>query len=366
MTIEVTQLFVARTASRLYQLGLEVAQALGLPVTSWRTGDPTRSLYKFLATALATAEQSQAEYNKAGFLSTAEGDWKTVVADEVYGVDRPGASYATPTVTVTNTGGGFYEIAANDLTFKASDSGKTYHNTNAVTIASGPSATLYVFELEADEAGTGSNCLADDIDEMVTTRDGVVIASSTAATASDELDDDALQTQCDATLGALSPNGPPDAYEYVVRNSELTGTAEITRAKSSHDAIDGTVTVYIAGPNGAVSGDAVTAAQNAVERWATPLCSTPTVVTVPAETIDVTATLLGDLPADFEDLVEGALETLFSKVDLGGLVAVSAIEAAIHGALPALKSVNVTLPPADVSLDAGQAPDLGALDLTEV
>ena len=55
-TIPVTSLFIVKTAAEIFALGREVAQALGLPVTSWRTGDPTRSLYKYLAEVLAILE----------------------------------------------------------------------------------------------------------------------------------------------------------------------------------------------------------------------------------------------------------------------------------------------------------------------
>ena len=46
----------------------------------------------------------------------------------------------------------------------------------------------------------------------------------------------------------------------------------------------GTVTVYVDGASGAVSGAAVTACQDAVETWSTPLCITPTVESTSAAT----------------------------------------------------------------------------------
>jgi hypothetical protein len=55
-----TALLVVNTAATLYDRGLAIARVLGLPVTSWRTGDPTRSLYKYLATVLASQEEQNA------------------------------------------------------------------------------------------------------------------------------------------------------------------------------------------------------------------------------------------------------------------------------------------------------------------
>ena len=145
----VTTLFTVETAAKIFSTGLELASALGLPVTSWRAGDPTRSYYKFVAQKLAALDGVSGEYIKAGFLSTATKKWLTVLAFEVYNVTRGEATYANPTVTVTNTGGGHYEVEAGDLTFKNSITGKTYHNTSGGTLSSG---TTLTFDLVADEA----------------------------------------------------------------------------------------------------------------------------------------------------------------------------------------------------------------------
>ena len=45
-------LIVAETKAEIYARGLAMATALGLPVTSWAPGDPTRSLYFYLAETL--------------------------------------------------------------------------------------------------------------------------------------------------------------------------------------------------------------------------------------------------------------------------------------------------------------------------
>lgn len=371
MTIEITQLFSVQTASQIFKLGLEVAQALGLPVTSWRTGDPTRSLYKYLATVLANLETQNSEYIRAGFLSTAEGDWLTVLASEVYGVDRVEATYATPTITVHNTGGGFYPIEPNDLTFKDSASGKTYHNTSkpivsGIEVDAIASGQVAVFALEADEAGSASNVSANDVDTLVTTKDGVEVVSSTAAVASDDQPDSDLKIQCRATLGALSPNGPADAYEYVCKNPALTGTDEITRAKSSGDRTNGHVLVYVAGSAGAVSGAAVILAQAAVEEWATPLCVTPTVSAAAGVFVDVTATISGtDIPADFLDRITAALDKLFATYNMGQTVARSAIIAAIHNAISQIGSVTLTVPAADITMAGNNFPVTGTVGVTE-
>lgn len=368
MTISLSSLISAATASQILSTGLQVAQALGLSVTTWRDDDPTRVTFHFLSEFLATKEGLAVEFVRSGFLSLARGQWLTLIAEDYYGVTRTEATFATSTVSLQNTGGGFYILDPGDITVENSTTGATYHNTTSITIGAGGSGTV---DVVADEAGSSGSAAADEIDTLVTTYTGVTVTASTAAVGTDEQSDSSLRTQCLATLGALSPNGPADAYEYVCRDSELTGTTEITRAKSSGETTDGTVTVYVAGASGAVSGGAVTAAQDAVEQWATPLCITPTVASAVAVPIAITATVSGgSVPEDVEDQVESAVTAMLADIDIDGLVAVSAIYTVIHGVLVdngvTSPTVTLTAPAADTDLDADEVPTIGAVSVTEV
>lgn len=369
MTLSLSALFSVETAASILERGLEIARVLRLPVTSWRAGDPTRSLYKFLAETQAAKEELASQFIKSGFLSTAEGDWKKLHAVEVYGITPTEATCATPDVTLLNTGGGLYVIEPGDITVKASTIEKTFHNTTGGTLASGPGTTL-TLTFEADEAGSDSSVSADEIDELVTTLLGVEIQSSTAALASDEQSDESIEEQCNASLGALSPNGPEDAYEYVVRNSELTGVTDITRARAEHDDDDGDVIVYVASATGPVAGASVTAAQDAVEQWATPLTITPTVTNAVATTINVSGTVeADDLPVDFEDLCEAAITALFAAVPIGGTVALSAIISKLQRTLEDAGAGNVSItlatPASNTALAANAVPVLGTFTLAE-
>jgi len=369
MTISINTLFTVETADRILSTGLELAAALGLTPTSWRTGDPTKALFKFVAEVLAARDTVSARYIKAGFLSTATGDWKTVVAAEVYNVTRQEATYATSTITVNNTGGGLYPLEPGELTVRSSTSDKTYHNTASVTI--NPSETGVEIEVAADEAGSGSSAGTDEIDELVTSLLGVAIVSSTVAIGVDEQDDDSLEEQCLDSLGALSPNGPPDAYEYVVTNSELTGVTEITRAATVADSDTGEVTVFVAGAAGAVSGASVTAAQTAVGLWAEPLTIEATVSNSTEVAQAITMTVSGDdIQATYAADIEALLAILFSSVAISGLLSRSAIISLaqvylIEGGASRI-SVALTVPASNVSLDDGEVVTLGAVSVTEV
>ncbi len=363
MTISVAALFVARTAAEILSLGLEIAAAVGLPVTSWRTGDPTRSLYVYIAEVLATVEGVAAEHVKASFLSSATGDWLKVLALETFGVEAVEATYAAGALSVTlhNGGGGFYEIESGDLTFKNSATGATYHCTSGGTLSAG--ATV-AFDIVADVPGSEGTSAANEIDELVTTLLGVTVVSSLAVIGLDEQSEDSIKAQCLASLGALSPSGPADAYEYVARNSDLTGVTDITRAKSTDNSTTGVVTVYVAGPTGPVAAASVTAALAAIFIWAKPLCITPTVVNATPATIDVDVTIAGDdIPTDYASTIESALGAYFSTIDIGGIVSESEIIYAVRSVIPQAYQIAVTSPASDLALSAGVVAVLGDVDV---
>jgi phage-related baseplate assembly protein len=373
-TVSISTLFAVASAQAIFDFGLGVARTLGLPVTSWRTGDPTRSLYKYLAEALAALEGVNAESIKAGFLSVAEEDWLTVLAYEVYNVERQEATYATPTIVLENTLGALYEVEnVGQITVKCSATGKTYHNTTLGTLAPGPGTSLSL-EFEADEAGSDSSVQPDEVDEIVTTMLGVEIASSSLAIARDRQEDPELREQCRATTGALSPNGPADAYEFVARNPDLTGVGDVTRAKAVAESDDGSVIVYIAGVDGPVDPASVDAVYEAIIVWATPLCITPTVENASALEVPITATIAGlNLPgvADFDDIGTTALERLFADTDqvaIGENLSRSAIIAALQEAYEdaGARRVSVTLsvPAADVEPAENELCVMGTVSLS--
>ena len=377
MTISVYTLFSTDTAASILATGLAVAEVAGLPVSTWRVGDPTRTLFRFVAEVLGARETLQEAFIKSGFLSTAEGSWLSLVAAEVYGVTREAATYASPTVTLDNSGGGgLYAREAGEITFKSSTSGKTYSSTEAVTISPGAVVTV---DVQADEAGSDSAAGTDEIDEIVTTLLGVSLTASTAATAQDAQEDESLREQCRATLGALSPNGPSDAYDYVARNSDLTGSTEVTRSTTVSDSSTGTVQQYVAGSSGAVSGAAVTAVASAVATWAKPLCITHSVASASNVVVDVVASVSGvNVPSTIEDDSETAIATLLRSCRIAGedddvVLTTSAVQATIHALLVAADSdnategvVTLTSPAADVELDGGEVATLGSVTVTEV
>lgn len=369
-TFSVTALLTVTGAAKFLKRGLELAGLAKLPVTSWRTGDPTLSDYTFIADVLGnTIEPIVIDNAKSAFLSTAEGDWKKLNAQENFGVDVPEATYAQPTITLKNNGVNYYPFASGDLTVRASAINKTYRNAgegyDPVTLAPAqldPGATVK-FDLIADEAGSGSSVGTDEVDRIVTVSDtDVVILGSESGAATDAPDDPAIELLCEDSLGPLSPNGPAEAYAFIARTAKFTGTTEITRSAASLESDFGDVTIAVASPSGPVTPSSVALAQTAVEKWANPICAIPQVVSSAARAINVTAVFGGDLPSNFAAKAAGAVARYFKSVQIGGLVARSKLDQVLHEAVPEATTIALSSPATDVqllSLPTPQVPVLG-------
>lgn len=378
--ISLASLLVQETKAQIYTRGLAVATALGLRVSSWAPGDPTRSLYHFVSEVLSLLEVNVAGYTASGFLDYAKGDWLTVLAAQLYRVERIEATYAGTTVTLTNTGGGYYEFEAGDVTFQHSTSGKTYTNTSGGILqpwsGTPPYPTLDL-DVSADEVGAESSASAAEITTLVTTLLGVTCSNATAAVGLDAEEDAALRDRCRAKLGMLSPNGPADVYNYVVRTPSLTGSTEITRSRTSSDSPTGDVTIWVAGASGAVSGAAVTAAQDAVAQYAAPLCITPTVTNAAALVVNIVYTVwlydsVGETASAIETKIYGDLATAFRTRPIGGDVIGgtgklyrSFLEATIKASYPDhVFRVSVSTPAGDTTLTSSEVATLGTVTAT--
>src|SRR5262249_16618862 len=126
-------------------------------------------------------------------------------------------SFATGSITASNSTGFSYSGGAGDLVVLDSVTQKTYRNTAPFSI--GSMATGVVIPIQAVELGTGSNAAAGDIDTLVTVLAGVTITNPAALVGADPEDDVALALRCKEKTGTLSPNGPRDAYAYFARSA---------------------------------------------------------------------------------------------------------------------------------------------------
>lgn len=388
MATSLAALLVRNTKAQLYAKALEVATAVGLPVTSWAAGDPTRSDYHYLSEILEVLEGIAVEYIAAGFLdfaveraiATGDSTWLKILAKQLYGVDVTEATFAQTACTLTNGGGALYVIEPGDLTAKSTDD-KTYHNITGGMLASGPGSTLSL-TFEADEPGSDSNAGANEINELVTKLLEVTITNPTAATAVDEEAPPDVAVRCRAKLGALSPNGPRDAYNYVATTPALSGTTNVTRSRSVGDSDTGDVYQYLAGPSGAVTSDDVDAVEAAVLEHAVPLTITPNVRNSTNVVISPTYQLwlyssIGLETDEIEEAVADALAAMFRRRPIGGDVIAPATGRIYHSMIESTIRnvykdhafrVALTVPAGDTDLDLdttiGEVAVLGAITAT--
>ena len=363
---------------------LSLAQSLGLETTAWKALDPTRTLFYMVADLGASFSSTAVDIAASGFLAYAEGGWLTLHALNTYGVIRTPATFATGEVTLTNASASVYVIAVGDVIVQNSTSEKTYRNSSGGNLNPGSTLTL---DFIATEAGSGSTSSATDIDTMVTNYLGVTCSNAAALIGADEESDAELRLACERARGALSPNGPQEAYEYIATHTlRADGITRVDITRVLVTSSSGAVTVTLAAENGAPIGADVTLCNTAIQNLVVPLGVTCTVQAATNNTIAVTYTAY--IPSDWEgedsdleDAIETALEEHFKLLPIAGqkksgggskYAWTDDIKAIINhvnmGSEDApdrpVFTTDLTLPAADVAIAATEVPKLGAVTAT--
>lgn len=352
----------------------ESLAAKGVNTTGWKPGAVVRTIITGTSIVLSAFSELQAAIARGGFLELAEGNWLTLVARHVYGVERIKGTFASGEVTLTNRGGGVYAGDPGDLVFSCSSgraAGKTYRNTTPYSL---PAFGTITIPIQAVEIGSGSTALPYEIDRLETVLLGVEVANEASVVGRDAETDAALRTRCKDKLGPLSPMGPRDAYASIARSAvDEDGEAiGVTRVRTVADGIGG-LTVYVATPSGGVTDPAAIAAIQAdTDRLAEPNAVTATVVSASPVLVAVAYELwvrstIGLTRDQIEVRVSDALTELCANTPIGGdIIAgtvsgrlyLSAIKGAIADAIGRdyLVRLEVTSPVSDITLAAHEAP----------
>lgn len=374
-TLAIDDLLTAATPAEVLATLYELLEDLDLPTTTWESGDPLRTVLAVLAQVLGGYSTLQVVMVKSGFLDEAEQGWLTLIAREVYGVERIEATSASTDVTLTNAGGGVYSFDPGELVVKNSTTGATYVNTAIVSL--GASTTLTGVNVQAQDVGSAGNAAIGQIDTLVTQLTDVTVTNPDQAAGTDEETDPALRDRCRLRLGALSPNGPARAYEYVALTPELNGGVAVTRVRVLPPPGDGTVTIVIAGAAGTISGGDVALVQAGIDEWATPSSVDATVQSATGIALSPTVDIYVDTAAGMSDpewttAVENALlawvPTLpIGGVDLGagGIVSYRAMIGVLENINQYVLEARVT-PASDTPLDANEVATLDQGDITVV
>lgn len=355
----------------------QILGILGVNTTWWGRGAVVRTMIVGVSAVLAAYSELQAYIVKSGFLDLAEGDWLTLVARYVYGVERIEATFASGSCQLHNTSGNIYALDAGEYIVSSPTTGKSYRNVTAFELDAGQ--TLAV-SFVAVEAGSASNAAIGTITTAVTNLLGVSVTNTASFLGVDEEKDPPLRARCKELLGALSPNGPWDAYAYAARAAKRsTGeSAGVTRTRITKDGY-GNVTVLLAGASGPITGDIddpateLGAVDDAIRKRAEPLCVAATAAPASAVPITVAYELwMYDRPgaptdSEVRDAGFEALADVFESLPIGGAalteggsgyVFLDPLRAAISNAVPEVIHAQITLPGGDQALTPTQVATL--------
>jgi phage-related baseplate assembly protein len=380
MSYTLAELTTALTADEVETAIYAAVEARGAKTTTWKPGAVVRTIIAGVSIVLAAFSSLIAAVSSGGFLDLATEDWLTLLAQYVFGVERLNGTFATGEVTLTNTSGSQYFGGADDLIVQNSTTEAVYRSTGAWQV--NPSSTADV-EVRAVVIGSDSTSPAGDIDTLVTTLSGVTVSNAAALVGTDEETDPELRTRCLERTGPLSPMGPADAYGYAARNAVTSTGDAIGVTRVATQAVgDGTINVWVATATGEVTGTAGNPATDlgaiaaAIYEEAEPLSVEAVVDTATALTTAVTYELWIYTSAsltetEVEDLVETALESLFSGTPIGAHLVgtdrtmyLDDIVSAIDAVRSEIFHVEVSAPAADVTVAVDEVPVIGTVTAT--
>lgn len=368
---------------------------LGVPTTGWAAGAVVRTIVSLVAVLLVAASVLIVSIAKGGLREKATGDWQTLHAQDVYGITRISATFASGTATLQNVAGGVYNPAAGDTIIQDTATGKTFRNSAAYSLAAGTigSPSTVVIDVVAIEAGSPSNVAAScGTLVLATPLSGVSVSDNTAIVGVDEETDSQLQIREDESLDALSPFGPAGAYLAAAKTAvRADGTnVGVTRAIVSAPSSTGVVTVTVASAAGAVSGTVGTPGTDLdyvnikIQELATPAGITVTVQSATAKTITGTYEMWV-YTTDSRTTVqqEAAITAAWTAWmatrpiggDTGGYVYHGAIRSLLMNALAIFNGTTwanyayncaVTVPASDTPIGAAEVPVAGTLTCTAI
>lgn len=375
MPITLQTLFEPKTRDQILEQILGVAQAVGLPIEAWQEGSVGRELMTVFAQKLADYSTVGALAAGGGLLGYATEDWLTLLAQELYLIERIPATSGTCSVTLTNSSAVAYVLAAGEVRVVNGTTGETYTSTDGGNLnALGGSLVLTV---QADEPGTASNAAVGAINALVTPLLGVTVTNTSACVGTDDETDTALVARCRDSLGRASPNGPAEAYSYFAKTATRTADGTligVTRVNVVQGEL--TVTVYVADSDGPLESADLSDVNTAIQENCVPTGYTATVANATGVTVPVTCTVYlspsSSLSiADLTSAVNERLVDYFATAPIGGYVVAggfifrSAIIGEVFQAAPAdIIKVDLAAPAADVPLNPNQVAVLGTVTVT--
>ena len=247
-----------KTAAQIEAQLLAYFTSLGLPTDAWVPGGWQDNFTKWIALLLQAVYTLILYIAQGAFLATASGNLLTDLAAGTFGTARRIETCATGPFTLTNGGLDPIIEPIGALNFeKLADTSITYKNSEAVSILPGNSQT---FSIICDVAGTIGNALTSGV-AMTTTITGSSGTNASPLAGQDEQADDDLRRLATLQASDLS-TGHANKYQWVIENLNTDGTTStpndgktrvnVNRVSVNEESANGSVTVVLASPAGAV------------------------------------------------------------------------------------------------------------------
>lgn len=367
--IALSDLLTPSTADDVEAEILATLETLGFQVTSWGQSAAPRLLIRAFSVVVAALTVVLFQLTASAFLSFAVGRWLTVLAKDVYDIDRDPAVAVEGTFLLTDeASGGPYTITAGVTRFQTSDGSKVFVATTGGTLTL--DGTLAV-TVQATLPGSSYNLPNGTALVFVTDLPGVSVAnpdpgSGTWITTAgqDEQTDASLRSECKAKWGTLAMGVAKDAY---VAWSKQASSA-VTRVKVYDDNPigPGTVRIVVAGAAGGITVGELAAVDAFVRPRKALGTSTLQIDTASNVAISVEGTIyvLSSQREAAETAIAEALAALSAETEIGTEVALSSVYEAIAGPTGVTKA-TVADPTGDTSLGDDEVPTF-TTDLTFV
>lgn len=293
-----------------------------IPTTAWQPGSTPLALLESEADPISEAFGLVSAVASGGLLEYASGDWLTLLAKQVYGLDRNPATATKGFIRLTNASATPQTIAVGQLWF--SDLyGHRYTNTAGGTLAAGPGTTLDL-AIQAEQTGASWNVASGQISQMVTPLPGVTCTNPTdwlsrtgAIPGADIESDDLLKQRCRDRWSSLGVAATEATYRFWARSAHPSvQQVAVLREPSS----PGTVVVYIAGAGGSQLSFSIGAVVDAYIRERMPLTSNVWVAPATPHSFTVSGTVYvsSAKASATQAAIAAALQAYINNAPIGG------------------------------------------------
>lgn len=332
--IPIASLLTPIPATTFRQQMVQNLVTMGVPADQWAAGGVFSTILTVVSIILGSLSTLLATVTNGFFLPTATGQGLVLLAQYMYGVTAPTATFASGTATFTNTSGASYSKPAGSVSISNPNSptaGLTYTNTQTLTLGAvgSPTASATV-NIQATVIGSAGNASPATITNIVSpTMPGVTVSNAASVVGLDAPSDATVRQLCLNSLGVRSVRGVRTAYGFAVQvaTNSVTGLpVNINRWSISNNSHTGTVTVVVAAPGGAPTSTDVAGVVTSIENNARPQAITVNTVgaSVSADTNQMT--VWASFPtmttiAQVQAAIAAALVTLYQNYPIGGVTA---------------------------------------------